>query len=176
MCLLARRRRDTVVVVVMVVVWGVGMVMVMMVRQLGMGHGMVMMMVVVVMMMRSRVVCGWCDLLAGCLRFVFPRSQRLMNGRSISRRMRGMMVVMMMVMVMVMVRVRRRCLLVVMLRLGYTTWLTWHLIGRSGNRHSVRIIMMWYTVYFVWHGRMSFWLTRRLIRDHRAQAHGVLRA
>ena len=97
MCLLARRRRDTVVVVVMVVVWGVGMVMVMMVRQLGMGHGMVMMMVVVVMMMRSRVVCGWCDLLAGCLRFVFPRSQRLMNGRSISRRMRGMMVVMMMV-------------------------------------------------------------------------------
>ena len=174
MCLLARRRRDTVVVVVMVVVWGVGMVMVMMVRQLGMGHGMVMMMVVVVMMMRSRVVCGWCDLLAGCLRFVFPRSQRLMNGRSISRRMRGMMVVMMMVMVMV--RVRRRCLLVVMLRLGYTTWLTWHLIGRSGNRHSVRIIMIRYTVYFVWHGRMSFWLTRRLIRDHRAQAHGVLRA
>ena len=176
MCLLARRRRDTVVVVVMVVVWGVGMVMVMMVRQLGMGHGMVMMMVVVVMMMRSRVVCGWCDLLAGCLRFVFPRSQRLMNGRSISRRMRGMMVVMMMMMVMVMVRVRRRCLLVVMLRLGYTTWLTWHLIGRSGNRHSVRIIMIRYTVYFVWHGRMSFWLTRRLIRDHRAQAHGVLRA
>ena len=174
MCLLARRRRDTVVVVVVVVVWGVGMVMVMMVRQLGMGHGMVMMMVVVVMMMRSRVVCGWCDLLAGCLRFVFPRSQRLMNGRSISRRMRGMMVVMMMVMVMV--RVRRRCLLVVMLRLGYTTWLTWHLIGRSGNRHSVRIIMIRYTVYFVWHGRMSFWLTRRLIRDHRAQAHGVLRA
>ena len=130
--------------------------MVMMVRQLGMGHGMVMMMVVVVMMMRSRVVCGWCDLLAGCLRFVFPRSQRLMNGRSISRRMRGMMVVMMMVMVMVMVRERRRCLLVVMLRLGYTTWLTWHLIGRSGNRHSVRIIMIWYTVYFVWHGRMKF--------------------
>ena len=138
-----------------------------------MGHSMVMV-VVVVMMMRCRVVCGWCDLLAGCLRFVFPRSQRLMNGRSISRRMRGMMVVMMMVMVMV--RVRRRCLLVVMLRLGYTTWLTWHLIGRSGNRHSVRIIMIWYTVYFVWHGRMSFWLTRRLIRDHRAQAHGVLRA
>ena len=97
MCLLARRRRNTVVMVVMVVVWGVGMVMVMMVRQLGMGHGMVMV-VVVVMMMRSRVVCGWCDLLAGCLRFVFPRGQRLMNGRSISRRMRGMMVVMMMVM------------------------------------------------------------------------------
>ena len=174
MCLFARRRRDTVVMVVVVVVWGVWMVMMMMMRQLGMGHGMVMMMVVVEMMMRSRVVCGWCDLLAGCLRFVFPRSQRLMNGRSISRRMRGMMVVMMMVMVMV--RVRRRCLLVVMLRLGYTTWLTWHLIGRSGNRHSVRIIMIWYTVYFVWHGRMSFWLTRRLIRDHRAQAHGVLRA
>ena len=173
MCLFARRRRDTVVVVV-VVVWGVGMVMMMMMRHLGMGHGMVMMVVVVVMMMRSRVVRGWCDLLAGCLRFVFPRSQRLMNGRSISRRMRGMMVVMMMVMVMV--RVRRRCLLVVMLRLGYTTWLTWHLIGRSGNRHSVRIIMIRYTVYFVWHGRMSFWLTRRLIRDHRAQAHGVLRA
>lgn len=175
MCLFARRRRDTVVVVVVVVVvWGVGMVMVMMMRQLGMGHGMVMMVVVVVMMMRSRVVRGWCDLLAGCLRFVFPRSQRLMNGRSISRRMRGMMVVMMMVMVMV--RERRRCLLVVMLRLGYTTWLTWHLIGRSGNRHSVRIVMMWYTVYFVWHWRMCFWLTRRLIRDHRAQAHGVLRA
>ena len=174
MCLLARRRRNTVVMVVMVVVWGVGMVMVMMVRQLGMGHGMVMVVVVMMMMMRSWVVCGWCDLLAGCLRFVFPRGQRLMNGRSISRRMRGMMVVMMMVMVMV--RVRRRCLLVVMLRLGYTTWLTWHLIGRSGNRHSVRIIMIWYTVYFVWHGRMSFWLTRRLIRDHRAQAHGVLRA
>ena len=132
------------------------------------------MVVVVVMMMRCRLVCGWCNLLAGCLRFVFPRSQRLMNGRSISRRMRGMMVVMMMVMVMV--RERRRCLLVVMLRLGYTTWLTWLLIGRSGNRHSVRIIMIWYTVYFVWHGRMSFWLTRRLIRDHRAQAHGVLRA
>ena len=90
----------------------------------------------------------------------------------------GVVVVMtvVMMMVMVMVRVRRRCLLVVMLRLGYTTWLTWHLIGRSGNRHSVRIIMIWYTVYFVWHGRMSFWLTRRLIRDHRAQAHGVLRA
>ena len=174
MCLLARRRRNTVVMVVMVVVWGVGMVMVMMVRQLGMGHGMVMVVVVMMMMMRSWVVCGWCDLLAGCLRFVFPRGQRLMNGRSISRRMRGMMVVMMMVMVMV--RERRRCLLVVMLRLGYTTWLTWHLIGRSGNRHSVRIVMMWYTVYFVWHWRMCFWLTRRLIRDHRAQAHGVLRA
>ena len=97
-----------------------------------------------------------------------------MNERYISRRMRGMMVVVMMVMVMV--RTRRRCLLVVMLRLGYTTWLTWRLIGRSRNRHSVRIIMIRYTVYFVWHWRLCFWFTRRLIRDHRAQAHGVLRA
>jgi len=38
-----------------------------------MGHSMVMV-VVVVMMMRCRLVCGWCNLLAGCQRFIFPRS------------------------------------------------------------------------------------------------------
>lgn len=136
MCFLVQRRRDAVMMVVMVMVRDVGMVVVVMMRYLGMWHGMVMMVVMMVMMvMRHVVIRWWSDLLARRPHFVFPRGKRLMNGRYISRQMRGMMVVM--VVMVVMVRPMRWCL-VVLLILGYRTWVPRHLIGRSWNRHGVR--------------------------------------
>ena len=150
MCLLVQRWRDAVMMMVVVVVRDMGMVVVMM-RYLGMWHRMLMMVVVMVMVvMRYTVIRCWCNLPAGCPHFVFPRGKRLVNGRDMGRRLRGMMMMVVVMMVMVMVRQRRWCL-VVMLIFGYRIWLARHLISRSWNRYSVRLMMIWHAVRFFWY-------------------------